>query len=162
MESSSEPKITLRATLDSQKFQAPVSQKIIHASTFLSNIIGKLTLFTCFLSFPIPETCTEDTTLDVNMTSKQLQQFIDFFEHYSSTTSPKDTRFENKFFKNLPDAEFFALCKAVDFFDCDRFTEAAADFVVKKLPGMEKEDMQKYFGIVDDFSEPNIMDYFKN
>uniref|UniRef100_A0AC35FD66 SKP1 component dimerisation domain-containing protein n=1 Tax=Panagrolaimus sp. PS1159 TaxID=55785 RepID=A0AC35FD66_9BILA len=142
MESTSTPKITLRASLDLNKLEIPIGENIIKASTFLTNLT---------------ETCTDDTTLDVNMTSKQLEQFTTFFNHYPSTTAPKDTEFETEFFQGLTDEEFFSLCKAIDFFDCDRFTEAAADFVVtEKIPEMKTEDLRSYLGIKNDIQDKNL------
>uniref|UniRef100_A0A914Y5B8 Uncharacterized protein n=1 Tax=Panagrolaimus superbus TaxID=310955 RepID=A0A914Y5B8_9BILA len=157
MESSSLPnlKITLRASLDFEKLEIPIDQNIIDSSTFLTNI---------------SETCTEDTTIDVNMTSKQLQQFVTFFNHYPSTNAPQDEEFETQFFGALTNEEFYALCNAIDFFDSDRFTEAAGDFVLRdKIPEMKTEDIRNYLGIKNDMEDkkvelfdPSSLNYFRN
>uniref|UniRef100_A0AC34F3D7 Uncharacterized protein n=1 Tax=Panagrolaimus sp. ES5 TaxID=591445 RepID=A0AC34F3D7_9BILA len=158
MESSSSSQkiqITLRASLDFDKLEVPIDQKIIDSSTFLTNL---------------SETCTEDTIIDVNMTSKQLKQFITFFDHYPSAKAPQDEEFETTFFGALTDDEFYSLCNAIDFFDSDRFTEAAGDFVLRdKIPGMKTEEIRDYLGIKDDMEDkkvelldPSALEYFRN
>uniref|UniRef100_A0A914QGE7 Uncharacterized protein n=1 Tax=Panagrolaimus davidi TaxID=227884 RepID=A0A914QGE7_9BILA len=92
--------------------------------------------------------------VEVDMTQKQLEKFVELHNHFPSTAkiTDKDLEWTNAFFKEMPENEFKELCWNTDYLDSQRFLEAAGDFVMTIMEEMEVKQIQEYLNIVDDYT----------
>uniref|UniRef100_A0A914Y939 Uncharacterized protein n=1 Tax=Panagrolaimus superbus TaxID=310955 RepID=A0A914Y939_9BILA len=129
-------KITLRSSID-PKFSIEVDDRVIQSCTILRNV---------------QEHTNDDGEVDVDMTQRQLQNFVDLHNHFPSADAPKDLEWTNNFFREMPETEFKELCWKADYLDSQRFLEAAGDFVLNQMENFDVPEIQSYLNVVDDYT----------
>uniref|UniRef100_A0A914PL14 SKP1-like protein n=1 Tax=Panagrolaimus davidi TaxID=227884 RepID=A0A914PL14_9BILA len=133
-----EPKMFLRSKINPE-FQIEVGPSVINCCNILKNVT---------------EHTDNSDAIEVDMTQKQLEKFVELHNHFPSTAkiTDKDLEWTNAFFKEMPESEFKELCWKADYLDSQRFLEAAGDFVMAIMEEMEVKQIQEYLNIVDDYT----------
>uniref|UniRef100_A0A914R6Z0 SKP1-like protein n=1 Tax=Panagrolaimus davidi TaxID=227884 RepID=A0A914R6Z0_9BILA len=132
-------KMFLRSKINPE-FQVEIGPSVINCCNILKNVT---------------EHTDNSDAVEVDMTQKQLERFIDLHNHFpaaTATLADKDLEWTNNFFKQMPENEFKELCWKADYLDSQRFLEAAGDLVLAELENMEVPEIQKYLNIVDDYT----------
>uniref|UniRef100_A0A914Q693 Uncharacterized protein n=1 Tax=Panagrolaimus davidi TaxID=227884 RepID=A0A914Q693_9BILA len=139
VKTSSSKKIILSSKIENFKIQ--VGPKVIKACSILKNV----------LKF----TNDAESIIEVEMTQKQLEKFIELHEHFSEDDpwNKKEQYWMKKFFSKMSDEDFKELCWKADYLDSQRFLNNAAFYLLSKLQTMKIADFQQYLNIVNDYSE---------
>jgi hypothetical protein len=146
-------KMFLRSKIDPE-FQIEIGPSVINCCNILKNV---------------SDYTDNSDAVEVDMTQKQLELFVELHEHFPPTAeiTDKDLDWTNMFFKQMPDAFFKELCLKADFLDSQRFLEAAGDFVLEEMEEMDVAQIQQYLNIEDDYTpeeraamEANPLEFF--
>jgi hypothetical protein len=131
-------KMFLRSTVD-PGFKIEIGPSVINSCSILKNVT---------------EYTDDSEPVDVDMSQKQLEKFVELHNHFdpSDPITKKDIEWTNTFFKQFTEEEFKEFCWKADFLDSQRFLEAAGDFVLSVFEEMEVPDIQRYLNIVDDYT----------
>uniref|UniRef100_A0AC35FUF6 Uncharacterized protein n=1 Tax=Panagrolaimus sp. PS1159 TaxID=55785 RepID=A0AC35FUF6_9BILA len=131
-------KMFLRSKINPE-FQTEVGTSVINSCNILKNVT---------------EYTDNSDAVEVDMTQKELEKFVEFHNHFLSTATvtDKDLQWTNAFFKEMPENEFKEFCWKADYLDSQRFLEAAGDYVLSKMEEMEVQQIQEYLNIQDDFT----------
>uniref|UniRef100_A0AC35F3P0 Uncharacterized protein n=1 Tax=Panagrolaimus sp. PS1159 TaxID=55785 RepID=A0AC35F3P0_9BILA len=135
------------------EFQIEVGPSVINCCSILQNVT---------------EHTDNSDAVEVNMTQKQLEKFVELHNHFppTATIMDKDKEWTNAFFNEMPENEFKELCWKADFLDSQRFLEAAGDFVLslmdeKERKAMEEHPLEFFTGVSiqkDDAATPGVED----
>uniref|UniRef100_A0AC35FEM9 Uncharacterized protein n=1 Tax=Panagrolaimus sp. PS1159 TaxID=55785 RepID=A0AC35FEM9_9BILA len=146
-------KMFLRSKIN-PKFQIEIGPSVINCCSILKNGL---------------EHTDNSDAVEVDMTQKQLEMFVELHNHFPPTAeiTDKDLDWTNMFFNQMPDAFFKELCWKADVLDSRRFLEAAGDFVMEQMEAMNVAQMQQYFNSEDDYTpeeraamEANFFEFF--
>uniref|UniRef100_A0A914Q4T8 SKP1-like protein n=1 Tax=Panagrolaimus davidi TaxID=227884 RepID=A0A914Q4T8_9BILA len=129
-------KLTIRSSIE-RNFTIEVDERVINSCTILKNV---------------QEHTNDNGEVEVDMTPKQIEKFVELHNHFATADAPKDLAWTNNFFAAMPEQEFKELCWKADYLDSQRFLEAAGDFVLNSMENMEVPEIQNYLNVVDDYT----------